>query len=169
MPGGVGSPGPWARWLVAGGAALLAHRDRLVLALAIGAGALVAMSAPLSYEPFQIDLSRIEGHARNLALLAFVLAFSTRLSGLPSVRWRYGAGALFVALIAWPTLVAPVRNISLAIGQGVEIANARRVPEPQAWFAGRYPLDLLPADDISAYIRDDTAVDARVFSPVHTA
>lgn len=164
LPGGVGVLGLGAV-TVAGAAALLAHRDRLVLALVIGAGALVVMSAPWSYEPFQIDLSRIEGHARNLALLAFVLALSTWLSGLPSVRWRYAAGALFVALIAWPTLVAPVRNLGLAIGQGVEFANARRAPEPQKWFAGRYPLDLLPAEGISVYIRDNTAVDARVFSP----
>ena len=164
LSGGVGvlGVGPLA---VAGGAALLARRDRLVLALAIGAVALVAMSAPLSYEPFQIDLTRIEGHARNFALLALLLALSIRLSSLRSARWRYAAGALVIALITWPTVVAPVRNLGLAIGQGVEIANARRAPGPQAWFAERYPLDLLPADGIAAYIRSHTAVDDRVFSP----
>ena len=164
LSGGLGvlGLGPLA---VAGCAALLARRDRLVLALATGAVALVAMSAPLSYEPFQIDLTRIEGHARNFALLALLLALSIRLSSLRSARWRYAAGALLLGLITWPTVVAPVRNLGLAIGQGVEVANARRAPGPQAWFAERYPLDLLPADGISAYIRDHTAVDDRVFSP----
>ena len=164
LSGGVGVLGV-GPLVVAGGAALLARRDRLVLALAIGAGALVAMSAPLSYEPFQIDLTRIEGHARNFALLALLLALSVRLSGLRSVRWRYAVGALVIALIVWPTIVAPVRNLGLAIGQGIELANAQRAPAPQAWFAGRYPLDFLPSDGIAAYLRNHTAVDARVFSP----
>ncbi len=164
LPGGVGvlGLGPLA---VAAGAALLARRDPLVLALAIGAVGLVAMSAPLSYEPFQIDLTRIEGHARNFALLALLLALSMRLSSLGSPRWRYAAGALVLGLITWPTGVAPARNLGLAIGQGVEVANAQRAPGPQAWFAERYPLDLLPADGIAAYVRNHTAVDDRVFSP----
>lgn len=164
LSGGVGvlGLGPLA---VAGAAGLLAWRDRLVSALASGAVALVALSAPVSYEPFQIDLTRIEGHARNLALLALLLALSMRLSSLRSTRWSYAAGALVLGLITWPTVVAPVRNLGLAIGQGVEIANAQRAPGPQAWFAERYPLDLLPADGIAAYIRNHTPVDARVFSP----
>ena len=116
--------------------------------------------------PYQEDLVRIEGHARNFALLALLLALSVRLASVPAARWRYAAGALLVGLVIWPTVVAPVRNLGLAIGQGVEVANASWPQDPRAWFEGRYPLrGLLPSDRIAAYIRDHSAVDARVFAP----
>ena len=64
-----------------------------------------------------------------------------------------------MALIVWPTVAAPVRNIGLAIGNGVELANA------QPPLKLRFVFESLPSDRITAYIRNHTAVDARVFSP----
>ena len=153
--------------LVAGVAALLARRDRLVLALAMGAGALLLARLVLSYEPFQPDLTRLDGHARKLALLALLLALSAGLTGLRPARWRYAAGGLLVTLITWPTVAEPVRNLSQAIGYGVVVANAQTPPRELAKGVRgrRFRLDPLPADGVAAYVRSQTAVDARVLSP----
>ena len=104
---------------------LLARRDRLVLALAAGVGLLLLASLVLAYEPRPYDQVRLERHARNFALFALLIALTMRVAGLPRARWRYAAGAAFVSLIAWPTIVAPVRNLGLAIGNGVALANAQ--------------------------------------------
>ena len=79
----------------------------------------------MNYEPSPLDILRIEGHARNFALLALLLALSVRLAGLRPARLRHAAAAAVVALIVWPTVAAPVRNVGLAIGNGVELANAQ--------------------------------------------
>ena len=158
LPGGLGvlGLGPLA---VAGIAALLARRDRLVLALAVGAGVLLLAMLLLNYEPKPRDIVRIEGHARNFALLALLLALGVRLAGLRPARWRYAAGAAVIALVTWPTAMAPVRNVGLAIGNGVELANAQQAP------GERFVLESIPSDRIADYIRNNTAVEARVFSP----
>lgn len=166
LPGGVGllRGGPV---VIAGVAALLARRNRLVLALVVGVGLLVLAGVALRYHPAPWVLSRFFGHARNLALLALLLALVPCLSRLPSVRWRYAAGTLLVVLITWPTVVAPVRNLGLAIAQGVALENASPTrPDPGAGFAGqgRYVMPQV-SDRVAAYIWDHTAVDARVFSP----
>ena len=163
LPGGVAllGLGPLA---VAGVAVLLARRDRMVLALAVGAVTLVLAAMVLRYDPAPWDIGRLAGHARNFTLLALLLALGGRLAKLRPRR-RYAAGALLVALIVWPTIAAPIRNLGLAIRDGIEVANAG--PGSQidgGWFAGRYRLPGLP-DRIAAYIRNHTAVDARVFSP----
>ena len=158
LPGGVGilGLGPLAVAVVA---VLLDWRNRLVQVLAAGTGALLLASLLLTYEPAPFDLVRLEGHARNFALFALLIALSVRFASLPSARWRYAAGAVLVGLIVWPTIAAPVRTLGLAVGNGVELANAQRAP------GQRYVLEHVPSDRIAAYIRSNTAVDARVFSP----
>ena len=160
LPGGVAllGLGPLA---VAGVAVLLARRDSLVLALAVGTGLLLLGALPLSYEPAPWDLVRIEGHARNFALMALLLALSSRLAALRS-QWRYVAGVLIVALIVWPTIAGTVRNLGPVISNGVEVANA---PTGLEWFEGRFSVAGGPSDRIAAYIRNHTAVGVRVFSP----
>ena len=158
LPGSVAllALGPLA---VAGMAVLLARRDRLVLALAAGAVLLVLTPLFLNYAPNPVDLFRLAGHARNFALYALLIALAVRLAALQSVRWRYASGALLVSLVVWPTIAAPVRSLGMAIGSGVELANAEGTPNK------RSVLQSLPSDRIVTYIRDHTAVDARVFSP----
>ena len=82
-PGGVGllSPGSLA---VAIAAATLGRRDRLVLALATGAGLLAAAWLAFEYPPVPQDLNRMAGHARTLALVALLLALSAA-AGEPPV------------------------------------------------------------------------------------
>ena len=152
--------------VIAGVAALLGRRDRLVLALAVGACALVLASVALDYDPAPVNLGRFVGHARNFALLALVLALSGCLSGLPSVRWRAAVGALLVVLVIWPTVVGPLRNLGLAITQGIAVANASPTQrEPGEWLPhqGRFEMPHL-SNRIAAYIRDRTPVDARFLS-----
>ena len=168
-PGGVGllGAGPLA---VAGVAVLLARRDRLVATLAAGAGLLVLAWLALDYSPAPWDLNRLAGHARNLALVALLLALSVRLSSLRSVRWRYAASALLVGLIAWPTVVAPARSLGLAIGHGVQLANARWIQQELREQGVAVPMRRFQLRAISVrvadYIRDHTAVDARVLATV---
>ncbi len=165
LPGGVGilGLGPLA---VAGVAVLLARRDRLVQALAAGTGLLLLAAAPLVYEPVPGDVSRIEGHARNFALYALLLALGIHLAGLRSGRWRYAAAAAVAALVTWPTVAQPVRNVGLGLRDGLELSNAQPVPpEAERRIKNRYALESLPSDRIAAYIRNNTPVEARVFSP----
>ena len=164
LAGGVGilGLGPLAVSVVA---LLLAWRDRLVQALAAGSGLLLLASLLLSYEPSPDDLSRIEGQARNFALFALLVALGVRFARLRAARWRYAAGAAFVVLVTWPTAAAPVRNVGLAIGNGVELTNPQRSERPRSSYGGRFRSKSLPSDHIAAYIRNHTAVDARVFSP----
>ncbi len=122
----------------------------------------------LQYE-FSRDIARLDGHARNFALLALLVALGVRLQALRP-RWRYAIGALVFALITWPTVGAPVRTIGLAIGQGTQLTNAR--PEQQeadTSFTGRHVLERFTSERIAAYIQNHTPVDARVLSPSPTA
>ena len=165
LPGGVAvlGLGPLA---VAGGAVLLARRDRLVLALAAGTAILLLVTLLFTYEPQKWDLVRLEGHARNFALFALLISLGIRLTGLRTARWRYAAGAVVVALVTWPTAVTPVRNLGLAVGHGAEIANAQPIQTaPSTHRERRFPFEHLPSDRIADYVRNHTAIDAPVFSP----
>ena len=166
-PGGVGvlGLGPLA---LAGLALALAGRHRLVTTLALSAGLLVLAWLALDYRPAPWDLNRLAGHGRNLALVALLLALATRLRNLPP-HWRRPAAALLVGLLVWPTVVAPVRSLALSLQRGVQLANAtavqrimleNREPEPQP----RFQVPRMSAV-LAAYIRDHTAVDARVLTP----
>ena len=149
--------------VVVAAAALLAWRDRLVLALAAGAMALLLAALTLQYE-FAPDVVRLDGHARNFALLALLLALSRRLAKLRP-RWRYTVGVLFVGLVVWPTVVGPARNVGLAVGQGPQLVNAAK---EQGTFnaapTNRYVIEPFATETMAAYIRDHTATDARILS-----
>ena len=157
LPGGIGvlSLGPL---LIAGGAVLLAGRNRLSLALAAGSGAFLVAALTLQYEYGQHDVTRLDGHARNFALLALLLALSLRLRALQP-RWRYAAAAVIVALVAWPAIVSPVRNLGTAVGRGVQLANAQRDQQ-----GNRQVFTRFTSARVAAYIRDHTDIDARVLS-----
>lgn len=167
-PGGLGilSVGPLA---VAGIAIALARRDWLVTALAGGAVVLALAWLSLDYPPFAQDLRRLGGHARNLAMLALLLALSAHLARLPSRRWRYATAALLVVLIVWPTAVGPARAAAGALGQGVQLANAG-----PGWRAAREQDEtamlrrfLMPrmSRRLAADIRSHVPVDAPVLDP----
>ena len=164
LPGGVGLIG-FGPLAVAGVAALLARRDRVVLALAAGSGMLVLITLLTDYEPNSTTIGRFHGHARNLALLAFMLALGIRIAGLRLVQWRYAAGAAVVALVTWPTVAAVGRYAGSAISHNsIELANARPM-QTATRFGQRHAHEKLPSERIAAYIRGNAAVDARVFSP----
>ena len=158
---------------VAALALLLAWRQRLVLALVAGAGVFMLAAIALRHPVFPYDVTRMDGHARNFALLALLLALGWRLSALRP-RWRYAAGALIIGLVAWPTVAVPVRTLGLAIGHGIELANAQsgsrsRAPEFDTdryfWGLGRYTVEHPVSEPVARFIRDHTPVDVRILSP----
>ena len=145
-------------------AVLLARRDRLVLVLALGSGIFLLAALTLQYE-FSRDVVRLDGHARNFALMALLAALSV---GLPALRprRRYAAAALLVVLVTWPTVVMPLRSIGVGLGSGIQLANAEPVRREHASdFLGRYVTRSVMSDRVAAYIRDRTAADARILAP----
>lgn len=169
LSGGLGvlALGPLA---LAGGAALLAGRDRFSLAMVVAAGVFVIAGLTLKYEIGQQDVTRLDGHARNFGLLAAMLAVSPRLRALRP-RWRWAAGAVLVGLVTWPTVVSPLRVIGPGISQGVLLANAgaeaREAEVTGTWHREVYPR--LRSGRLAGYIRDHTDIEARILSPHPTA
>ena len=147
---------------VAAAAALLGIGQRLALALALGSACFVIAALLLHYEVSN-DLVRLDGHARNLALLALLVALGHRIESLRK-SWRYIAAASIAALIVWPTIAAPVRTLGIALQRGVDLGNAQ--PGPSRYHAwGRTAVTPFAAEGVRAYIRDHTAADARIFTP----
>ena len=102
----------------------------------------------IRYEIAPYDIGRLDGHARNFALLAFVLALSARLAAV-RLRWRFAAVAAIFLLLVWPTVSAPARQLGLAAGKGVQLSNAE--PEDREfddwyWWMGRYALLRFPSE-----------------------
>lgn len=171
-PGGIGRLGLGVI-PVAAVALLLAWRQRLVPALVAGAGVFMLAAIALRHPAFPFDVTRMDGHARNFALVALLLALGWRLSALRP-RWRYAAGALIFGLVAWPTVAIPVRTLGLAIGHGIELANAQSGSRGGAaefdtdryfWGLGRYTVDHPVSEPVARFIRDRTPVEARILSP----
>ena len=135
------SLGPLA---VAGAAALVAWRDRLVTTLFVGALILMAAVMVLRYDPAPHDLGRLAGHARNFALFALLLALNGRLASL-KLLWRYSTGAVIVGVIVWPSIAATASTLQLAVSHGVELANAGTVSQAR-W---RVVREALPVARIS--------------------
>ena len=156
--------------VVAGGAALLAGRDRFSLALAAVAGLFVLAGLTLHYEIGQQDVTRLDGHARNFALLAVLLALSLRL-GTSQSHWRWAAAAVIVGLVTWPTVVAPLRAIGPGLAQGVLLANAtgeaREAEATRGWPREVYPR--FTSVRLAEFIQKHTDIDARILSPHPTA
>ena len=80
-------------------------------------------------------------------------------------RWRYAVAALAAALITWPTVVVPVRNLGFALDQGVQLANGQ--PGQGDFGCGPPCPGHQIAERVVAYIRDHVAADARILSPTH--
>ena len=144
-------------------ALLIGWRHRLVAALAVGCGVFAIVAVTLQHPAHPPDVVRLDGHARNFALLALLVALSVKLNVL-SPRWRYAAAGALVALVIWPTSVTAVRNIAKAMPSGVRLSNAAIDEFASPWW-GRYILASSIPGRVSDYVRDRTALGARVFSP----
>ena len=143
--------------------ALLAWRNRLVWLLAAAAVVLLLAALTVQYK-YSLDVVRLDGHARNFALLALVVAVGYRLSTLRP-RWGYACGGLFLAFVTWPTAVLPVHNLGLALTRGPQLENAQFDPNAGWQLAERYAMPHPMSEGVAAYVRDHTAGDARVLSP----
>ena len=163
LPGGVGIVGLGVLPVALAGV-LLSRRSYLVLALAAGSAVFLVAALVLQYDPAG-EVTRMDGHARNFALLALLVALSIRLPSLHPYR-RYAAIAGIAALVVWPTIANPTHVMALAVSRGLHISNAQPDErEFDEWIMGRATIRTLRSERIAAYIRRHTAVDARVFSP----
>ncbi len=154
--------------VIAGVGVVLARRDLLPLALAGASAGFLLAAFTVQYDFAEHDVVRFDGHARNFALLALLVALGTRLSGL-ELRWRLAVAALLALVVTWPTVAAPVRGLGSAVGHGVQIGNARAWATTQAqagWsLAGREVLNPFGSNEVATWIRQHTAPDARILSP----
>lgn len=175
LPGGIGLLGLGAVPVAI--IALLIRGKRLfVLALSVGSMAFIFVSLTLKYEPAPHDLFRIDGHARNFALLAFLLAAAIWLGNLRE-RWRYTASILIFTLITWPSAVGPLRMLALEARQGINLSNAGpklnvsnppELLEASPLNVGRYSTTNPMSDAVRDYIRNQTSIDSRILSPKWT-
>ncbi|MDE2903424.1 MAG: hypothetical protein OXP73_10405 [Chloroflexota bacterium] len=151
-------------------ALVLSRKDRLIPALAVGGVVFMLASLMLEYKE-TLDLIRLDGHARNFGLFALLIALATRLS-LLRAHWRTVSVLLIVGLVAWPTLVSPMRNIRHSLVSGVQLRNAH--PEHQAFGSefsrmGRSSLRPFATMAVTRYVTDHTGVDERILSPYPAA
>ena len=164
LAGGVGILGI-GPFVVAAVAIVLAWRSPLVRMLAVGSCAFLAAALVLRYEPSPADITRMDGHARNFALLALLVALGLRLASLEN-RQRYVAALGLITLVTWPTAASPARSLSLALERGPQLSNMSPGPrEFHAWFLGRQAVRPFRSDVVAEYIREHTPVYARVLSP----
>ncbi len=149
-------------------ALLLGWRHRLVLALVAAGGVSLLAALTLQYAPSPYDVTRLDGHARNFALLAFLVALSGWLPW-PPWRWRLAAIILLAGLVVWPTVGTPIRTLALSVGRGVTLANPEHGstvrPDPDVGW-GRYRIRNPLPDAVIRAIRESTSPDDVVLSPV---
>ena len=166
LPGGIGLLGIGPA-IAASASVVLARRDFLTLTLAGASGAFLLASLILQYEFAEHDVVRLDGHARNFALMALLMALSMR---LPAIRapWRTVTAVLLAALVVWPTAGGPVRSLGLAMSQGVHISNAKPTDsqfDQAFWWMGRDAPESFASEAVTTWIRNHTAADARILSP----
>ncbi len=162
--GGVGVLGV-GPFVVAILALLFAWRSPLVRMLAAGSGLFLAAALVLRYEPFPADVSRMDGNARNFALVALLIASAFRLAALQR-RHRYIAALGLIVLVTWPTVAAPTQALGLALERGPQFSNMSPGPrEFHEWFLGRHAVRPFRSDVVAKFIREHTPPDARVLSP----
>ena len=148
-------------------AVLLAARNRLVLLLVGAATVFLIAAFTVRYEAAPHDIARFDGNARNFALLSLILAVAPRLVALPRLP-RFGAAAVVIGILTWPTVAAPARSLGLAMGHGVEIANATAKSRDFGdwyWYMGRHYREPSVSSRITAWIRDHSPHDARILQP----
>ena len=150
-------------------ASLLAWRDRLVVALSVGTIPLMVAALTVRYATAPLDVSRFDGHARNFALLALLLALAGRLSAWHP-RYRYGLSIILIALVVWPTIARPVRTLGLGASRGVQLTNPLPgilASDSNPWYHDlrRYVITTPVSARVSSFIRNNTSVNTRIFSP----
>lgn len=172
LPGGVGVLGLGVIPVVVA-ALLIGWKRRPVVVLVVGSMAFLIVSLMATYEPSPYDLLRLDGHARNFALLAVLFACAIRIGNVHQ-RWRYATGVLILSLVAWPSAISPVRTLALEVGQGIELDNAWIELEEQDSLSsfnasflriGRYTEQRVMSARVEKYIRNQTPIDSRILSP----
>jgi hypothetical protein len=140
-------------------------RSSLVRMLATASSLFLLAALILRYEPFPADISRMDGNARNFALLALLPATAFRLSKL-QMRNRHIAALGLIAFVTWPTVATPARALGHALDRGPQFSNMPAGPrEFHEWFLGRHAVKPFHSEVVATFIRDHTPPDTRVLSP----
>ena len=148
-------------------AVLLGQFNRLVLSLATACGVFLLAALLLNYAYADYDVDRFDGHARNFALLAALVALSGRLTTLRPL-WRATTVAILLVLVIWPTVAAPTRMLGLVAARGVNLTNAPPAPIDASIthaMGQRHALSPIASPPVVKYIRDHTATNSRILSP----
>lgn len=125
----------------------------------------LAAALVLRYEPIPTDVSRMDGNARNFALVALLIAAAFRHAALQR-RHRYIAALGLIVFVTWPTVAAPTQALRLALERGPQFFNMSQGPrEFHEWFLGRHAVRPFRSDVMAKFIREHTPPDARVLSP----
>ena len=115
LPGGLGLMGlnvvPVALLAI-----VLGWRNPLVLALAAASGVFLLGALIVHYESSP-DIVRLDGHARNFALLALLISLSSRMSSISS-RWLHATLGVMVIVVIWPSVIQPIRTIAQSVDRG---------------------------------------------------
>ena len=133
--------------------------------LLAGAGlAMWAASLFVEYEFSGSDNLRLEGHFRNLLLIAAILVVAYFLARLK--RWpRMVAGAALAVIVVWPTVASSGADLWFALKSGpqfaIPTAETLRVREG---IMGRVEL-ANDTGDVVAYIKGHLEADASILSP----
>ena len=166
LPGGLAMLGLGP--LIVGIVAVVSGRfNSLVLSLSAACGVFLLAALILRYTFAPYDLDRFDGHARNFALLALLVALSSKLVTLRPV-WRFGTTAVILVLVVWPTVAAPVKTLGLVLGQGAQLSNAVSAPRgaPEEFRMGqRHAIRAATSPQLVSFIRRHTAASARILSP----
>ncbi len=163
LPGSLGILGIGPLVLVA--LVALGWRAGLIGLLLAGAGlAMWTVGLFVEYEFSSFDNLRLQGHFRNLLLIATILVIGYFLARLKRWPHRIACAALGV-IVVWPTVAGSGANLWFAVKEGPQIAiptaETRRI---RAGIMGRAELAGVPAELVS-YIKDDLVGNASILSP----
>ncbi|MCY3800666.1 MAG: hypothetical protein OXG46_03725 [Chloroflexi bacterium] len=163
LPGNLGILGIGPLVLVA--LVAFGWRAGLMSLLLAGAGlAMWTVGLFVEYEFSSFDNLRLQGHFRNLLLIATILVIGYFLARLKRWPFRIACAALAV-IVVWPTVAGSGANLWFAAKNGPQIAiptaETRRV---HAGIMGRAELAGVPAELVS-YIKDHLAGNASILSP----
>ena len=163
LPGKLGILGIGPLVLVA--LVALGWRAGLISLLLAGAGlAMWTVGLFVEYEFSSFDNLRLQGHFRNLLLIATILVIGYFLARLKRWPQRIACVALAV-IVVWPTVAGSGASLWFAVKNGpqfaIPTAETRRI---HAGIMGRAELAGVPAELVS-YIKDHLAGNASILSP----
>ena len=118
--------------LILSAAAAYAARSVSLAVIVVMALALFAGFALLRFPASPADISRLEGHALNLAMIAMAIGLAAASARLRQRAALHGGGLLLAGLVVWPTTADSIGRIAEAIADGPRLYVAGTRPTKDA-------------------------------------